>query len=120
LGIPQIIEECFDLILEKILQIENSFEQAFFVLVQLPYLQPFDYGNKYVSRLAANLPFNQHNLELLSFIDVPEEIYVKGMLGIYELNRIELFKDVFYGLMKDLHYAIQPSVNHWANLIHSE
>jgi hypothetical protein len=95
LGIPQLIEEYFDLILEKARQIENPFEQAFFVLVQLPYLQPFDDVNKRVSRLAANLPFNKHNLTPLSFIDVPEDIYVKGMLGIYELNRIELFKDVF-------------------------
>jgi hypothetical protein len=95
LGIPQVIEECFYLILEKARQIENPFEQAFFILVQLPYLQPFDDVNKRVSRLAANLPFNQHNLAPLSFIDVPEESYLKGMLGIYELNRIELFKDVF-------------------------
>lgn len=95
LGIPQLIEEFFDLILEKARQIENPFEQAFFVLVHLPYLQPFDDVNKRVSRLAANLPLNRHNLAPLSFIDVPEESYVKGMLGIYELNRIELFKDVF-------------------------
>ena len=95
LGIPQLIEELFDLILEKARQIENSFEQAFFILVHLPYLQPFDDVNKRVSRLAANLPFNRQNLAPLSFIDVPEESYIKGMLGIYELNRIELFKDVF-------------------------
>lgn len=95
LGIPQLIEESFDLILEKVSQIENPFEQAFFVLIQLPYLQPFDDVNKRVSRLAANIPLNKHNLAPLSFIDVPEESYIKGMLGIYELNRIELFKDVF-------------------------
>ncbi|MCH7415698.1 Fic family protein [Belliella sp. R4-6] len=95
LGIPQLIEEFFDLILEKARQIENPFEQAFFILVQLPYLQPFDDVNKRVSRLAANLPFNRQNLAPLSFIDVPEESYIKGLLGIYELNRIELFKDVF-------------------------
>ncbi len=95
LGIPQLIEESFDLILAKASQIQNPFEQAFFVLVQLPYLQPFDDVNKRVSRLAANIPLNRHNLAPLSFIDVPEESYIKGMLGIYELNRIELFKDVF-------------------------
>ncbi|WP_339707112.1 Fic family protein [Algoriphagus aquimarinus] len=95
LGIPQLIEEFFGLILEKARQIENPFEQAFFVLVHLPYLQPFDDVNKRTSRLAANLPFNRYNLSPLSFIDVSEESYVKGMLGIYELNRIELFKDVF-------------------------
>lgn len=95
LGIPQLIEESFDLILVKASQIQNPFEQAFFVLVQLPYLQPFDDVNKRVSRLAANIPLNRHNLAPLSFIDVPEESYIKGMLGIYELNRVELFKDVF-------------------------
>ena len=95
LGIPQLIEESFDLILAKAGQIQNPFEQAFFVLVQLPYLQPFDDVNKRVSRLAPNIPLNRHNLAPLSFIDVPEESYIKGMLGIYELNRIELFKDVF-------------------------
>ncbi|KPQ17055.1 MAG: hypothetical protein HLUCCX10_07120 [Algoriphagus marincola HL-49] len=94
-GIPQLIEELFDLILAKASQIQNPFEQAFFVLVQLPYLQPFDDVNKRVSRLAANIPLNLHNFAPLSFIDVPEESYVKGMIGIYELNRIELFKDVF-------------------------
>ncbi len=31
----------------------------------------------------------------LSFIDVPQQAYVDGMLGIYELNRIELLRDVF-------------------------
>lgn len=95
LGIPQLIEESFDVILEKASQIQNPFEQAFFVLVQLPYLQPFDDVNNRVSRLAANIPLNRQNLAPLSFIDVPEESYIKGMLGIYELNRIELFKDVF-------------------------
>ncbi|SFT70527.1 Fic/DOC family protein [Algoriphagus locisalis] len=95
LGFPQLIEESFDLILAKAKQIQNPFEQAFFILVQLPYLQPFHDVNKRVSRLAANIPLNRHNLAPLSFIDVPEVSYIKGMLGIYELNRLELFKDVF-------------------------
>lgn len=95
LGIPQLIEEYFDLILTKASEIENPFEQVFFILVQLPYLHPFDDVNKRVSRLAANIPLNRQNLAPLSFVDVPEESYVKGMLAIYELNRIELFKDVF-------------------------
>lgn len=95
LGIPQLISEFFDLILEKANQIQNPFEQVFFVLVHFPYLQPFDDVNKRVSRLAANIPLNRHNLAPLSFIDVPEAYYVKGILGIYEMNRTALFKDVF-------------------------
>jgi len=64
-------------------------------MVQLPYLQPFDDVNKRVSRLSANIPLFKHNLCPLSFVDVPERPYVEGMLGVYELNRYELLRDVF-------------------------
>jgi hypothetical protein len=46
LEIPQLIEECFNQILATATAIEDPFEQAFFVMVQLPYLQPFDDVNK--------------------------------------------------------------------------
>jgi hypothetical protein len=45
--------------------------------------------------LAANIPFYRQNLSPLSFIDVPKEYYIQGLIGIYELNRIDLMKDVF-------------------------
>jgi Fic family protein len=51
LAVPQQIEEFFDLLLATADQIQNLFEQAFFVMVQLPYLQPFEDVNKRVSRL---------------------------------------------------------------------
>jgi hypothetical protein len=93
--IPQQIEELFDIIVEKADRIKNPFEQAFFIMVHLPYLQPFDDVNKRVSRLAANIPFNRHNLAPLSFTDVPRDLYVAGLLAVYELNNVTLFKDVF-------------------------
>ncbi len=37
----------------------------------------------------------RRNLCPLSFVDVPERAYVDGILGVYELNRIELLRDVF-------------------------
>ena len=95
LAIPQQIEEMFDLILEKLDQIENPFEQSFFTMVHFPYLQPFDDINKRVSRLAANIPLNRHNLAPLSFVDVPNSTYIQGLIGVYELNRVDLLKDVF-------------------------
>jgi Fic family protein len=95
LAIPQLISELFDLILEKASQIENPFEQSFFIMVHLPYLQPFDDVNKRVSRIAANISFIKRNLSPLSFIDVPEDLYTQGMLGVYELNDVGLIKDVF-------------------------
>jgi hypothetical protein len=75
--------------------IQNPFEQAFFAMVHLPYLQPFEDVNKRLSRLAANIPFIRENLSPLSFIDVPERAYVEGLLGVYELRRVELLRDVF-------------------------
>lgn len=95
LAIPQQIEEFFDLLLQKTNQIEDPFEQAFFVMVQLPYLQPFDDVNKRVSRLAVNIPLNKRNLAPLSFVDVPQDLYIQGLLGVYELQRTALLKDVF-------------------------
>ena len=93
--VPQTIEECFDSILHKADAIEDPFEQAFFVMVHLPYLQPFEDVNKRVSRFAANIPLITNNLCPLSFVDVPEDDYIKGTLGVYELNSIEYLRDVF-------------------------
>ena len=94
-GVPQMIDECFSEILEKAAAITDPFEQALFVMVQLPYLQPFEDVNKRVSRLAANIPLIRHNLCPLSFVDVPAIDYVQGLLAVYELNRVELLRDVF-------------------------
>lgn len=95
LEVPQLVDECFQQILDTAAAITDPFEQAFFAMVQLPYLQPFEDVNKRVSRLAANLPLIRHNLCPLSFVDVPERAYIDGILGVYELNRIELLRDVF-------------------------
>ena len=58
LEVPQLIEECFQQILDTATAITNPFEQAFFVMVHLPYLQPFEDVNKRVSRLAPQNSLN--------------------------------------------------------------
>ncbi|WP_199227567.1 hypothetical protein [Limnohabitans sp. T6-5] len=75
--------------------IRDPFEQAFFVMVHLPYLQPFVIVNKRVSRLAANIPLIKRNLCPLSFVDVPQSLYISALLGVYERHRTELLRDVF-------------------------
>ncbi len=95
LAVPQQIEDYFRLILDKTNSIRDPFEQAFFLMVHIPYLQPFLDVNKRVSRLGANISLIKHNLSPLSFVDVPEQAYVDGTLGVYEFNRIELLQDVF-------------------------
>ena len=95
LEIPQQIEENFLLILSKANEIDDPFEAAFFVMVQLPYLQAFEDVNKRVSRLAANIPMILHNFCPLSFVDVEADDYVNALIGVYELQRIEYLRDVF-------------------------
>ncbi|MFA6969885.1 MAG: Fic family protein [Gallionella sp.] len=94
-AMPQRLEELFGIVMSMAAEIQDPFEQSFFLMVHLPYLQPFEDVNKRVSRLAANIPLIQHNLCPLSFIDVPQQAYVDAVLGVYELNRIELLRDVF-------------------------
>lgn len=95
LEIPQVIEECFQNICDVAHKIKDPFEQAFFLMVQLPYLQPFEDVNKRVSRLVANIPLMLHNLSPLSFIDVPKEDYIGSLLAVYELNDTRFLRDVF-------------------------
>jgi Fic/DOC family protein len=95
LELPQLIEECFNRLLDTAAAIQDPFEQALFAMVQLPYLQPFDDVNKRVSRLSANIPFIKRNLSPLSFIDVPRALYIEALLGVYELNKIDMLRDVF-------------------------
>jgi len=95
LDIPQQIEELFDHMLTTVDLIPNAFEQAFFLMVHLPYMQPFADVNKRTSRLAANLPLIKANLTPLSFVGTSEQAYLEATLGVYEERRIEMLRDVF-------------------------
>lgn len=112
LAMPQLIEECFEQILNTAQAIKDPFEQSFFAMVHLPYLQPFDDVNKRVSRVAANIPLIRANLIPLTFLDVPTDLYTQAILGVYELNRIELLRDVYL-------WAYQRSAERYAAAQHS-
>lgn len=94
-AIPQLIGEMFEVLLAKAAAILDPYEQALFLMVQLPYLQPFIDVNKRTSRLAANIPLIRLNRVPLSFIGVPVRAYTEGMLAVYEFNRVELIRDLF-------------------------
>ena len=95
LSIQHQINELLDLMLDKANRINDPYEQSFFVMAHLPYLQPFADVNKRTSRLAANLPLLRANLCPLTFLDVPEQAYSRAILGIYELTRTELLRDLY-------------------------
>jgi hypothetical protein len=95
LSTPQQIEGALDVLLAKANAIRDPFEQSFFMMVHLPYLQPFADINKRTSRLAANLPLFRANLCPLTFLDVPEQAYSRATLGVYEMTRVELLRDLY-------------------------
>ncbi|RJG00204.1 Fic family protein [Noviherbaspirillum sedimenti] len=95
LSTPQQLDDLLDILLEKANRIVDPFEQSFFMMVHLPYLQPFADINKRTSRLAANLPLFRANLCPLTFLDVPEQAYSRAILGVYELTRVELLRDLY-------------------------
>lgn len=92
---PKQLELQFKQIATKAHLIENPFEQSFFLLVHLTYLQPFIDVNKRTARLAANIPLIKQNLVPLSFNDVEREDYTSAVLAIYELQNIYPLLDLY-------------------------
>jgi hypothetical protein len=105
-AIPQLIDEMFNRLVDLGGAIRDPFEQSFFLMVHIPYLQPFVDVNKRTSRLASNIPLIRQNLVPLSFLDVPEQTYIDGLIGVYELRRVELLRDVYV-------WAYERSVRHY-------
>ncbi len=95
LSVPAQTTDDLKLVLNKASQISDAFEQSFFMMVHLPYLQPFADINKRTSRLVANLPLFRANLCPLTFLDVPEQAYSRATLGVYEMARVELLRDLY-------------------------
>ncbi len=95
LGNPHILKELFELILQKAKKIKDPFEQSFFLLIHLSYLQAFEDVNKRTSRLTCNIPFIKNNLCPLSFTDVGRDDYTAALLAIYEKNDIDPMLELF-------------------------
>jgi len=92
---PHVLKELFELILFKSKKIKDPFEQSFFLLIHLSYLQAFEDVNKRTSRLSCNIPFIKLNLCPLSFTDVSREDYTTALLAIYEKNDITPMLDLY-------------------------
>lgn len=82
------LEKQLSRIAEKARQIKNPFEQSFFLLVHIAYLQAFIDVNKRTSRLACNIPLVRHNLVPLSFNDIAQDDYASAVIVVYEQNEV--------------------------------
>src|SRR5581483_9322297 len=94
------IEEEFNIVVEKAAAIEDPFEQSFFLMVHVPYLQAFDDVNKRTSRLSANVPLLRAELAPMSFVTMNDRDYIDGLLGVYELNNVSLLRDAYIDAYK--------------------
>ena len=90
-----VIGEEFDILLHKAAEIDDPFEQSFFLLVHIPYLQAFVDINKRTSRVASNIPLLKADLAPMSFLTMDDAAYIDGLIGIYELNNVALLREVY-------------------------
>ncbi|HSW16895.1 MAG TPA: Fic family protein [Ramlibacter sp.] len=93
--VPHLLREMFERVVSTAQHIKNPVEAAFFLWVNLAYLQPFEDGNKRVSRLAANVPLMLYNQAPLSFLDVDRHDYALAMMGVYEFCDVSMAVDLF-------------------------
>jgi len=93
--VPHLLEQMLGQVVEKARATKNPVEAAFFLWVNVAYLQPFEDGNKRTSRLCANLPLMLANCAPLSFLDVETSDYALAMLGVYERLDLTLATELF-------------------------
>lgn len=92
---PTLLDEMLGVVVHKARQVHNPVEAAFFLWVNVAYLQPFVDGNKRTSRLSANMPLMLANCAPLSFLDVQPQDYAIAMLGVYERCDVTLAVELF-------------------------
>ena len=105
---PFAIEEEFDVLIHKAAAVSDPFEQSFFLLAHLPYLQAFADVNKRTSRIASNIPLLKADLAPMSFLAMDDGAYIDGLIGVYELNDVSLLREVFIDayLISAEHYRV--------------
>lgn len=82
-------------ILDRAAAISNPVQAAFYLLTRIPYLQPFQDGNKRTSRAMCNVPLLLAKLPPVSFVDFGKRDYIVSMLAFYELGDIRLAEACF-------------------------
>ena len=86
LEIPQLIEECLKQVLSVASKIKAPFEQSFFAMVHLPYVQPFLEVNK---RISLELPGNG----IIPGFTLPNRIEHRSVMEYHILKLIPVRSD---------------------------
>ncbi len=93
--VPALLGEMLEQIVTKTALVKNPVEAAFFLWVNIAYLQPFEDGNKRTSRLAANIPLLLYNCAPLAFLDLDPDDYAAAMIGVYERRDLTIATELF-------------------------
>lgn len=107
---PHQLKDIFEEFCEKANAIENPYEQSFFAMVFISYIQPFQDGNKRTSRIAMNIPLVKRALAPFSFSDIRGRDYTFGLLAFYERRRHNFLADAFAA-------AYKKSASRYAELV---
>jgi fido (protein-threonine AMPylation protein) len=112
---PDEIRECFEHAIATAARIRDPFEQSFFLMVHLPYLQPFDDCNKRTARVSCSIPLLRAGVLPMSWYDTVEKDYVNAVIAVYECNDTYSLAEIFtHGYMRSferfeaVHRSIRP------------
>ena len=89
------INEAIEALIRVIKKMESTYAKSMTALLGISYIQPFEDGNKRVSRIMANALLMANGLAPLSYRSVDEKEYKEAVLTFYELNSIVPFKKIF-------------------------
>lgn len=89
------IKEALDSLIKLINSTNDPYSKALITLAGISYIQPFEDGNKRVSRLVSNAILLSKNCAPLSYRNTDENEYKKAMLIFYEKNSLSLIKQIF-------------------------
>ncbi len=82
-------------VLEKARDIADPFEQSFFLLAHISYLQAFVDVNKRTARLASIIPLIRADCVPQSFLDVDRDQYLKAKIALYESRELAPLAEVY-------------------------
>jgi Fic family protein len=89
------IKEAMEKLSLFINELKHPLEKALAAVLMVSYIQPFEDGNKRTARTIGNALLLAFNYCPLSYRNVDETDYKKGMLLFYEQNDYKHFKKIF-------------------------
>ncbi len=88
-------------IVQTINKLQSTLEKAMACLTLMPYLQPFEDGNKRTSRLTANAVLIAGGYPPLSYRSINEQAYKGALIIFYEQGSLANFRELFLEQLED-------------------